>query len=619
MQGKLIYIPLFFVGILFSLRAWSAPRIVIDSFRIAPQELAVGEKVTFTARAHGEGVEIGSFVFRHAHPVKADQALPSFAHRVKGGRAYLAQEGDYLLKDNAPLDQSEEQNVFSVVLNTEEWKDGTYYLTFFAHNRPASGPHIKDFRNVRIRVQDGRVQIEDIQGKGTASMEKSVRVSVKPARIRAGDPLTLSIQSDPAVPWFTLHTTYTILPEETLPGFVYDEQERMAHLQVHGKRRISSDSVQLKTDGWPSGLHALSVDLSFTGPYTGAGPLYRDLVVDVEDPEDRLQVMVAPSAFFQEGTHFGKLTRLRNGILIANQWISKDNGETWKKIPSEPTWVGVKELRQGHIIGIAYKTRPKEGEKGTFVGELWESRDAGKTVQGPKPVLFHVPQGRGAMGHAFHPGPLFMRSIVEAKDGSLLALMAGWFEGDDVPSPYGGGRTQSRTYVCRSSDQGETWDYLNTIGYDPELGAEGYNEASMQRLPNGEILCVLRTGGDSCKHHQDNPLMMSRSRDEGKTWTQPVRIGVDGVYPDLLVLSDDTVACSYGRPGASLMFSHDMGKTWTDHTSVDPERYSGYTAICEIASGELLMGYGAKNWLDPATGERFHCLRLARIQYRPAS
>ena len=171
-----------------------------------------------------------------------------------------------------------------------------------------------------------------------------------------------------------------------------------------------------------------------------------------------------------------------------------------------------------------------------------------------------------------------------------------------------------RTFVVESRDRGQTWEYLSTVAYDPDIGSEGYCEPVIRQLPNGDLLALLRTGGNNRPFWQDNPLCVTWSTDDGKTWNVPVRTGVEGVSPDLCIMSDGTLACSYGRPGADLMFSTDSGRTWTDHVCIDPERYSGYTAICEAEPGVLLYGYGAKGRLDPASGKRSNELRVARIR-----
>ena len=48
--------------------------------------------------------------------------------------------------------------------------------------------------------------------------------------------------------------------------------------------------------------------------------------------------------------------------------------------------------------------------------------------------------------------------------------------------------------------------------------------------------------------------------------------------------------------------------------SLDAERYSGYTAICDVEPVVVLVGYGAQNWLDPGTGERSDCQRTVRVK-----
>ena len=208
-----------------------------------------------------------------------------------------------------------------------------------------------------------------------------------------------------------------------------------------------------------------------------------------------------------------------------------------------------------------------------------------------------------------------MGSIVERDDGSLVALMAGWFVGDDEICPYGNGRPYSRTYVCESFDDGNEWRYLTTIGYD-HLGSEGYNEGTLRRLAGGDFIVVMRTGSMVSQITQDNPIMMSRSSDEGRTWTEPWRTGANGAYPNLLVLSDGMLALSSGRPGAFVMLSSDEGVTWTDRTAVDATPYSGYTSMVEMAPGVILIVFGTKQSIDPRSGVKSDEIRLAEIRYK---
>ena len=275
--------------------------------------------------------------------------------------------------------------------------------------------------------------------------------------------------------------------------------------------------------------------------------------------------------------------------------------------------MGGTQLRNGNVIGLEYRCLPLEGREGWYQTARSFSTDGGRHFTRTQ-AEFHVPEAKAAQGHGPHRGPLFMRSIIERTDGSLVALMAGWFKSDTALCPYGRGRPYSRSYVCESGDGGQTWRYLTTIGY-AQLGSEGYNEGSMRRLPQGDWLAVLRTGNASDVNCQDNPIMWSLSRDEGRTWAEPARTGVQGAFPSLAVLPDGVVVMSYGRPGAMLVFSTDGGRTWTDPTCVDATPYSGYTSVASLGPGELLVGFGVQHRLDPQTGQREDQLRLARVHY----
>lgn len=326
-----------------------------------------------------------------------------------------------------------------------------------------------------------------------------------------------------------------------------------------------------------------------------------------------LEVTVEQSEPFSAGTHFGKFIKLRDGTILCGEKRSTDGGKTWTPVAGG-FGSGGEELRDGSIIGLEYRCLPIEDKVGWYSNTRFVSKDAGRTFAQDL-ARFDVPEAKGAKGHAFHPGPLFMRSIIERKDGSLVALMAGWFKSDTEICPYGNERPYSRSYLCESTDRGATWKYLTTLG-SGAIGSEGYNEGSMRRLPSGDWLAVLRTGNPNDRQHPDNPIMWTLSRDEGRTWSEPQRTGIIGVYPSLAVLSDGRVVMSYGRPGAFVVFSGDGGKTWTDPTRVDATRYSGYTDVLELSPGTLLVGFGTRGFLDPQTNTRSNQIRLARVRYQ---
>ena len=113
----------------------------------------------------------------------------------------------------------------------------------------------------------------------------------------------------------------------------------------------------------------------------------------------------------------------------------------------------------------------------------------------------------------------------------------------------------------------------------------------MKKLPNNEIVAVLRTGNMTDSVCHDNPVMVSRSSDDGRSWKKPWRSGVNGAYPDVALLSDGMLALSTGRPGAYVLFSADNGDSWQDLTLVDAADHSGYTALIETRPGEILVAF----------------------------
>ena len=126
-------------------------------------------------------------------------------------------------------------------------------------------------------------------------------------------------------------------------------------------------------------------------------------------------------------------------------------------------------------------------------------------------------------------------------------------------------------FIVRSSDRGRSWDFVTV--FDPEevkpaygIGDrpvdEGFDEADLAVLPNGDLLCMMRTGSYS-------PMFQSRSTDGGHTWSTPQNIGWQGVKPRLELLPSGVLACvagrgAYGHPQVThVMLSLDgTGEHW---------------------------------------------------------
>ena len=278
---------------------------------------------------------------------------------------------------------------------------------------------------------------------------------------------------------------------------------------------------------------------------------------------------------------------------------SADRGKTWNpfSIPvNRAETVAV--LRDGTVI--IYDDYAFRREGNSFVGQMCVSKDGGKTFGAVELATFHRPgeAAAGGAGRYWKPEDLaryrttsakwsdelchaLWRSALEKDDGSLIACAHTRYNGDE----------KTRSICYHSSDGGRTWGAESTICHDPALPGEGSVEPVMSFCANGDVLCVMRTGGGL-------PLMQARSTDGGRTWRKARETGSLGVDPDLCLMSNGVLACSYGRPGNRIMFSVDgSGTGWSDRLKIYEYRNGsfGYTGIVEVEPGRLLFVYDRRD------------------------
>lgn len=183
--------------------------------------------------------------------------------------------------------------------------------------------------------------------------------------------------------------------------------------------------------------------------------------------------------------------------------------------------------------------------------------------------------------------------IVVLKDGTLLAA---WSEF------YGGSRDDSAARISakRSADGGKTWSERFTLREN--TGAENVMSASFVRLDSGELLLFYLE-----KHSRDDlDLLVVRSEDEGKTWSDLVLVSPEPGYhvmnnARVLLTSTGRLVCPIAttdrvwEKGHSFRtvcyFSDDDGKTWQrgkgDVTA--PKRGAMEPGLIEKSDGTLLQ------------------------------
>ncbi len=539
-----------------------------------------------------------TFVIRTTDPLERKDAPPALPHYEKDRRfAFVSEDGGVQLTDNGPLDLAPAKHEFRARLSTEGWKEGRWYLAIFAHNtKEKLGGYKVVQAGFAVEIEGDSVRLIDME---TASPTQFAVCGLDPPSAHPGETAMLRVEATADdLQGLQIRVPHHLAKEDVLPDFAYDEAQAAASLvdeeddlvRNNGPRDRDSSAkvmeIPLSTTGVKPGLYFMTVQMRAR---SAGKPPVEHVALHVRSPEDRLKVRVSKPWIVWDGSSAGRFTRLKDGTLVYGNRYSTDNGKTWLRPEGGGISGGCPELSDGSIIAMDYRFLPIPDRKGWYSGRLRRSSDAGRTVDASEATML-VPLAKAAQGHGPHKGPLCTNSYVQRADGSLLGLMMGWFEGDDKLCPYGRGRPYSRTYVCDSFDGGKTWKYLSTVGYD-FIGSEGYNEGAIEQLPNGDIVAVVRTGNMADRTWHDNPVMFTKSTDGGKTWAEPWRVGVNGCFPDVELLSDGRLAISTGRPGCYVLFSDDEGKTWHDLTLVDASPYSGYSALVETRPGEILVAF----------------------------
>lgn len=250
---------------------------------------------------------------------------------------------------------------------------------------------------------------------------------------------------------------------------------------------------------------------------------------------------------------------------------STDGGKTWSKprtlldTPYDDRHAAIAELSDGTLVCslFTYPNREDCSEdvdpaKGHRIGVV-RSFDGGQTWE-QEP-------------HRMPPG--FLK---DATDGPPLELP------DKSILLMGEGQEKSGRWsigIFRSTDRGPTWRRLATVAADHDQF-----EPSMVRLPSGELVMITRPEG-----------AITWSRDEGRTWTEPVSFGVRMFAPTLLVMADGTLLCHYGsynEGGLRAMFSTDGGHSWVvpgqKRGFLIDDTY-GYSRSCLMPDGSAYLAY----------------------------
>ena len=148
-------------------------------------------------------------------------------------------------------------------------------------------------------------------------------------------------------------------------------------------------------------------------------------------------------------------------------------------------------------------------------------------------------------------------------------------------------------YACKYTD-GE-WKPVGKVNLPDNLNPGQVHEPSVLELPDGELLGALRVHGNT---DEDRFTMyLCRSRDGGRTWSEPSPTGISGSPPHLMLHSSGAVVLSYARRekpySERAVISRDGGKTFGKEIILRYSKTSdlGYPSTVELDDGSLLTVY----------------------------
>ncbi len=336
-----------------------------------------------------------------------------------------------------------------------------------------------------------------------------------------------------------------------------------------------------------------------------------------------------------------------------NRWFeSRDNGVTWKEIDASvstqcglllqngdriyfPMESGIKladykfpsqqELTPGYDFG-------KKAEEGTMPipdgmtswqgGVLIKAYNATRLPDSlskkewlakrvpagqTEPVTEHVPVDWPYLTRVVYSNsgydnvlkPIFPRG--NPKLGPDGAVWVSAFSGEGHINPANG---QYSPYysaeLFRSEDYGKSFQLRGHMEYEAD-GHEypyvsgGFSDSDFEFMPDGSIVWFFRSTWYAYTGWEWAPMYMSRSTDDGYSWSKPVKFAEVGILPRLCKLECGTTLLCYARPGMFIRASaNDSGTEWSEplevmtpgdrshqaNIIVDPPKFHDWVGAC---------------------------------------
>ena len=258
--------------------------------------------------------------------------------------------------------------------------------------------------------------------------------------------------------------------------------------------------------------------------------------------------------------------KMSNGKYFAGFERANAHEATWQKA-YEPgyTW----STRDGDYKLYFAEDLPKN-EDTTVWGYEYDAKTDTKekfegTINWPHAVLTEFP------GEKIYP----MTQMFALSQDSIIIVdgvmyLAMYFYGFNSASPtqeyaVGDFSKYYSTFIFSSEDNGRTWNFLSQ--FLPLAGikfSEGLCEPTLNVMPDGSIMILMRSGGNSY------PCYWSRSTNKCKSWSTIRKFDDIGVLPQMVTLDCGVSIATYGRPYMRIRATSDpTGKKWQSAQTFD--------------------------------------------------
>ena len=274
---------------------------------------------------------------------------------------------------------------------------------------------------------------------------------------------------------------------------------------------------------------------------------------------------------------------------------STDNGLTWQKSRSNTSKDGGKSwTSEPTVIGRAARL-----EDGSFLCDYGKGTVCLLNPTADKQLIY--PKEPASFRYGV--------SMIQLKDGKILS--AAQIDKLDVVL-----KGQSFSNGCSygiefrtTADRGKTWQEAGQLSFQNfgialdkqgDNAIDGYGEPWLLRAANNDLLVFLRVvkfirSGESVHRPKYPPVKVSRSTDEGKTWSMPVEVHPTGVMPVATLLDNGIIVAFTGRGGNRVAASKDHGLTWQCHRNLmftdQSPNFSGHNTILPLPGGRALLIY----------------------------